>query len=94
MTAQPEDFDAALDRAAKTIDGAESVVLIEDCAHALYARTGTVLPGSFGDYAIASTRKFIPGAEGGALVANGRGLEHPRRARARPTRRRNRRRPG
>lgn len=28
MTAQPEDFDAALDRAAKTIDGAESVVLM------------------------------------------------------------------
>ncbi len=58
---------------------AESVVLIEDCAHALYARAGTILPGSFGDYAIASTRKFIPGAEGGALVANGRVLEHPRR---------------
>ena len=58
---------------------AESVVLIEDCAHALYARAGSVLPGSFGDYAIASTRKFIPGAEGGALVANDRLLEHPRR---------------
>lgn len=58
---------------------AQSVVLIEDCAHALYARAGTALPGSFGDYAIASTRKFIPGGEGGALVANGLALEHPRR---------------
>jgi len=50
------------------------VVLIEDCAHAFYAVRPGELPGSVGDYAIASTRKFFPGVEGGALVANGRAL--------------------
>jgi len=58
---------------------AAGVVLVEDCAHALYARRGGALPGSWGDYAIASTRKFIAGAEGGALVGNGRAPGHPRR---------------
>lgn len=57
---------------------AAGVALIEDCAHALYARRGSLLPGTWGDYAIASTRKFIAGAEGGALAANGRTLAHPR----------------
>lgn len=56
------------------------VALIEDCAHALYARRGSPLPGSWGDYAIASTRKFVAAAEGGALAANGRRLAHPARA--------------
>ena len=58
---------------------AAGVALVEDCAHALYARRGSALPGSWGDYAIASTRKFVPGSEGGALVANRRRLDHPRR---------------
>jgi len=57
---------------------AAGVALVEDCAHALYARRGSPLPGAWGDYAIASTRKFIAGAEGGALAANGRPLAHPR----------------
>ncbi len=49
-------------------------VLVEDCAHAFYGGPAGVLPGASGDYAIASTRKFFPGSEGGALVANGRRL--------------------
>jgi perosamine synthetase len=58
---------------------AAGAVLVEDCAHALYARRGSALPGAWGDYAIASTRKFVPGSEGGALVANQGQRSHPRR---------------
>lgn len=48
----------------------QDVVLIEDCAHAFFGIAGQLLPGSSGDFAIASTRKFFPGADGGMLVAN------------------------
>lgn len=58
---------------------ARGVVLIEDCAHAMYARRGSRLPGTWGDFAIASTRKFIASSEGGALVSNKGIAEHPRR---------------
>ncbi len=51
------------------------LTLIEDCAHMFYGAAGSDLPGSGGHFAIASTRKFFPGVEGGALVANGRRLE-------------------
>lgn len=53
---------------------ARGAVLIEDCAHAFYGVDGGFVPGRTGDYAIASTRKFFAGTEGGALVANGRRL--------------------
>lgn len=46
------------------------LLLIEDCAHSFYARQGQPLPGALGDYAIASSRKFFPGNEGGLLVKN------------------------
>lgn len=69
---------AAVDTIARRCRQA-GVALIEDCAHAMYARRGAPLPGSWGDYAIASTRKFIAAAEGGALAANGRALTHPAR---------------
>ena len=46
------------------------ILLLEDCAHALFGPAGQRLPGSTGDYALASTRKFFPGADGGMLVAN------------------------
>jgi perosamine synthetase len=53
---------------------AQRVVLIEDCAHALFgARKGTTV-GTTGDYAIASPRKFLPGAEGGLLTSATRSL--------------------
>ena len=51
---------------------ARRIVLVEDCAHAFYGGPDGPLPGSWGDYAIASTRKFFPASEGGAVVANGR----------------------
>lgn len=50
-------------------------VLIEDCAHTFYAANGAELPGTVGHFAIASTRKFFAGTEGGALVANDRELK-------------------
>jgi len=46
------------------------VALIEDCAHAFFGELAGQPLGAFGDYAIASTRKFFPGAEGGMLVWN------------------------
>ncbi len=51
-----------------------AITLIEDCAHMFYAGRGAKLPGAVGHYAIASTRKFFAGTEGGAIVANGREL--------------------
>ncbi len=50
---------------------ANDAVLIEDCAHAFYGEEHSFVPGQAGHYAIASTRKFFAGTEGGALVANG-----------------------
>ncbi|MGH2757041.1 MAG: DegT/DnrJ/EryC1/StrS family aminotransferase [Actinomycetota bacterium] len=46
----------------------KDVVLIEDCAHALFSRTNDRLLGSDGDAAIFSFRKSLPVPEGGALV--------------------------
>jgi hypothetical protein len=50
---------------------ARGVALIEDCAHAFFGELAGQPLGAFGDYAIASTRKFFPGTEGGMLVRNG-----------------------
>ena len=49
---------------------ANDAVLIEDCAHAFYGEGSGFVPGRLGHYAIASTRKFFPGCEGGALAVN------------------------
>ncbi|WP_210394978.1 DegT/DnrJ/EryC1/StrS family aminotransferase [Motiliproteus sediminis] len=46
------------------------LALIEDCAHAFFGSLDGQMLGSFGDVAIASTVKFFPGIEGGALVIN------------------------
>ena len=68
---------------------ARGAVLIEDCAHAFYGDPEGFVPGRAGHYAIASTRKFFAGTEGGALVSNaaplrlalaGRGLREELRA--------------
>ena len=48
---------------------AAKTILIEDCAHTFWAKLGSRDAGSFGDYAIASTQKFFPGPEGGALYS-------------------------
>jgi dTDP-4-amino-4,6-dideoxygalactose transaminase len=42
--------------------------LIEDCAHAFFGRVGSQMPGQYADYAIASSRKFFPGSDGGMLL--------------------------
>ncbi len=54
------------------------IALIEDCAHALFGRSGDRPIGTWGDVAIASLTKFLPVPEGGCLVVN-RGLALPAR---------------
>ncbi|MDQ2780217.1 MAG: DegT/DnrJ/EryC1/StrS family aminotransferase [Pseudomonadota bacterium] len=46
------------------------IALIEDCAHALFGRSGARAVGAWGDIAIASLTKFLPVNEGGCLVFN------------------------
>jgi len=48
---------------------AQRVALIEDCAHCFFGSHGGRTVGSWGDYAIASSMKFFPIYEGGALVS-------------------------
>lgn len=45
------------------------IALIEDCAHAFFGEAAGKPLGSHGDYAIASSMKFFPMYEGGALVS-------------------------
>jgi perosamine synthetase len=45
------------------------VALIEDCAHALFSRTGEMELGSYGSVAVFSFRKTLPVYDGGAMVA-------------------------
>lgn len=47
------------------------VALIEDCAHAFFGGRPAEPVGSHGDFAIASSRKFFPGNDGGFAVSNG-----------------------
>lgn len=46
------------------------MALIEDCAHALFGRSGERPIGAWGDLAIASLTKFLPVPEGGCLIVN------------------------
>jgi hypothetical protein len=48
---------------------AHGIVLIEDCAHALFGTAGEVAVGQTGDFAIGSLTKFYPVTGGGVLVA-------------------------
>jgi dTDP-4-amino-4,6-dideoxygalactose transaminase len=48
---------------------ARGVALIEDCAHCFIGEAGGRPVGAWGDYAIASSMKFLPVYEGGALVS-------------------------
>lgn len=54
---------------------AHGLQLLEDCAHAYIGSHAGRPLGSFGDYAIASTMKFLPAYEGGLLVSARHGLE-------------------
>lgn len=46
------------------------IALIEDCAHALFGRSGERSIGTWGDLAIGSLTKFLPVSLGGCLVSN------------------------
>ncbi|UXH80152.1 DegT/DnrJ/EryC1/StrS family aminotransferase [Roseateles amylovorans] len=49
---------------------ARGIALIEDCAHAMFGRSGARAVGAWGDVAIASLTKFFPTPEGGILAIN------------------------
>jgi len=53
---------------------ARGIALVEDCAHAFIGEHAGRPLGSWGDYAIASSMKFFPIYEGGALVSARRDL--------------------
>jgi perosamine synthetase len=55
------------------------IALIEDCAHALFGRSGERPVGAWGDMAIGSLTKFLPVPDGGCLVVNN-GASAPRLA--------------
>lgn len=54
-----------------------AIALIEDCAHAFFGRHAGRSAGGWGDYAIASSMKFFPIYEGGALVSARHKLSAP-----------------
>lgn len=54
---------------------ARGLLLLEDCAHAFFGEHGGRPVGAWGDAAAASSMKFYPVYEGGALVSARRGLE-------------------
>lgn len=45
------------------------LLLLEDCAHCWFGQHGARPVGAWGDYAIASSMKFFPIFEGGALIS-------------------------
>jgi len=53
----------------RTLCDRHGMQLLEDCAHAFIGSHAGRPLGSFGDYAIASTMKFLPAYEGGLLVS-------------------------
>ncbi|MEW6372841.1 MAG: DegT/DnrJ/EryC1/StrS aminotransferase family protein [Pseudomonadota bacterium] len=55
---------------------ARGIALVEDCAHAFIGEHAGRPLGSWGDFAIASSMKFFPIYEGGALVSSRRDLKN------------------
>jgi len=47
------------------------IILIEDCAHAMFSAKGTRPLGSYGDYSVFCLYKSVPVPNGGVLVCNG-----------------------
>ncbi|MCP4268281.1 MAG: hypothetical protein GY777_22355 [Candidatus Brocadiaceae bacterium] len=47
-----------------------NIKIIEDCAHAFFGLSNSYLPGSEGDYAITSLKKFFPCTDGGIFISN------------------------
>ena len=56
-------------QAIRTLCDQHQIILIEDCAHALFGGDKECPIGTTGDYAIASTMKFLPIYEGGILAS-------------------------
>lgn len=54
-----------------------SLLMLEDCAHCFFGEHDGRPVGSWGDYAIASSMKFFPIYEGGALVSARHSLATP-----------------
>jgi dTDP-4-amino-4,6-dideoxygalactose transaminase len=54
---------------------ARGLLLLEDCAHCFFGEHGGRPVGAWGDYAAASSMKFYPVYEGGALVSGKHRLE-------------------
>ena len=61
----PQDMEAI----GRFCDG-KGLYLLEDCAHSFFGSLNGRPLGSFGDYAIASPRKFFPIPDGGCLISN------------------------
>ncbi len=51
-----------------------SIILIEDCAHAMFGLSSGQAIGTTGDYAIASCMKFLPIYEGGLICSTTRDI--------------------
>jgi perosamine synthetase len=51
-----------------------NIILIEDCAHALFGQSDGYAIGTTGDYAVASCMKFLPIYEGGLIASNTQNL--------------------
>jgi dTDP-4-amino-4,6-dideoxygalactose transaminase len=58
----------------KTLCTKHGIILIEDCAHALFGLSSGQAIGTTGDYAIASCLKFLPIYEGGLICSTTRNL--------------------
>lgn len=56
-------------KALRALCDARGVALLEDCAHCFIGENDGLPVGAMGDYAIASSMKFFPIYEGGALVS-------------------------
>ncbi len=56
---------------------ARGILMLEDCAHCFFGEHEGKAVGSWGDYAIASSMKFFPIYEGGALVSARHALRSP-----------------
>jgi dTDP-4-amino-4,6-dideoxygalactose transaminase len=61
----PQDLSAI-----RTFCDANGLLMLEDCAHCFLGEHNGLPVGSYGDYAIASSMKFFPIYEGGALVSS------------------------
>lgn len=53
-----------------------SIILIEDCAHAMFGLSSGQAIGTTGDYAIASCMKFLPIYEGGLICSTTRDISN------------------